>query len=503
MNRSKCETIVCVRQTGEPTRKEDIVMGKDKKLVEAITPMAEDFAQWYTDVVKKAELIDYSSVRGCMIFRPNGYALWENIQKNLDARFKETGVENVYMPMFIPESLLQKEKDHVEGFAPEVAWVTHGGLEPLQERLCVRPTSETLFCDLYSNIVQSYRDLPKLYNQWCSVVRWEKTTRPFLRSMEFLWQEGHTAHATAEEAEERTVQMLNLYADFCENVLAIPMIKGRKTDKEKFAGAHSTYTIEALMHDGKALQSGTSHNFGDGFAHAFNIQYTDKQNKLQYVHQTSWGMSTRIIGAIIMVHGDDSGLVLPPRIAPTQVMIIPIAQHKEGVLDKAAELKEKLSKEFRVNVDATDKSPGWKFSEQEIKGIPVRIEIGPKDIEANQAVIVRRDTREKIVVSLDEIEAKLGEVLEQMQADMLERARAHRDSHTYEARTYDEFKTTVEEKPGFIKAMWCGDVECENKIKEDTGATSRCMPFKQEQLSDVCVCCGKPAKSMVYWGRAY
>lgn len=478
-------------------------MGKDKKLVEAITPMAEDFAQWYTDVVKKAELIDYSSVRGCMIFRPNGYALWENIQKNLDARFKETGVENVYMPMFIPESLLQKEKDHVEGFAPEVAWVTHGGLEPLQERLCVRPTSETLFCDLYSNIVQSYRDLPKLYNQWCSVVRWEKTTRPFLRSMEFLWQEGHTAHATAEEAEERTVQMLNLYADFCENVLAIPMIKGRKTDKEKFAGAHSTYTIEALMHDGKALQSGTSHNFGDGFAHAFNIQYTDKQNKLQYVHQTSWGMSTRIIGAIIMVHGDDSGLVLPPRIAPTQVMIIPIAQHKEGVLDKAAELKEKLSKEFRVNVDATDKSPGWKFSEQEIKGIPVRIEIGPKDIEANQAVIVRRDTREKIVVSLDEIEAKLGEVLEQMQADMLERARAHRDSHTYEARTYDEFKTTVEEKPGFIKAMWCGDVECENKIKEDTGATSRCMPFKQEQLSDVCVCCGKPAKSMVYWGRAY
>ncbi|MDO5518933.1 MAG: proline--tRNA ligase [bacterium] len=475
----------------------------NKKLVEAITPMADDFAQWYTDVVKKAELIDYSSVRGCMIFRPNGYALWENIQKNLDAKFKETGVENVYMPMFIPESLLQKEKDHVEGFAPEVAWVTHGGLEPLQERLCVRPTSETLFCDLYSNIVQSYRDLPKLYNQWCSVVRWEKTTRPFLRSMEFLWQEGHTAHATAEEAEERTVQMLNLYADFCENVLAIPMIKGRKTDKEKFAGAHSTYTIEALMHDGKALQSGTSHNFGDGFAHAFNIQYTDKQNKLQYVHQTSWGMSTRIIGAIIMVHGDDSGLVLPPRIAPTQVMIIPIAQHKEGVLEKAAELKEQLSNKFRVNVDATDKSPGWKFSEQEIKGIPVRIEIGPKDIEANQAVIVRRDTREKLVVSLDEIETKLGEVLEQMQSDMLERARAHRDSHTYEATTYEDFKKTVEEKPGFVKAMWCGDVECENKIKEDTGATSRCMPFKQEQLSETCVCCGKPAKAMVYWGRAY
>ena len=475
----------------------------NKKLVEAITPMAEDFAQWYTDVVKKAELIDYSSVRGCMIFRPNGYALWENIQKQLDQRFKETGVENVYMPMFIPESLLQKEKDHVEGFAPEVAWVTHGGLEPLQERLCVRPTSETLFCDLYSNIVQSYRDLPKLYNQWCSVVRWEKTTRPFLRSMEFLWQEGHTAHATAEEAEERTVQMLNLYADFCENVLAIPMIKGRKTDKEKFAGAHATYTIEALMHDGKALQSGTSHNFGDGFAHAFGIQYTDKQNKLQYVHQTSWGMSTRIIGAIIMVHGDDSGLVLPPRIAPTQVMIIPIAQHKEGVLEKADELRNRLSKEFRVNVDATDKSPGWKFSEQEIKGIPVRIEIGPKDIEANQAVIVRRDTREKIVVSLDEIETKLGEVLEQMQSDMLERARAHRDSHTYVATNYDEFKQTIEEKPGFVKAMWCKELACEEKIKEDTGATSRCMPFEQETLAETCVCCGKPAKTMVYWGRAY
>ena len=475
----------------------------NKKLVEAITPMAEDFAQWYTDVVKKAELIDYSSVRGCMIFRPNGYALWENIQKQLDQRFKETGVENVYMPMFIPESLLQKEKDHVEGFAPEVAWVTHGGLEPLQERLCVRPTSETLFCDLYSNIVQSYRDLPKLYNQWCSVVRWEKTTRPFLRSMEFLWQEGHTAHATAEEAEERTVQMLNLYADFCENVLAIPMIKGRKTDKEKFAGAHATYTIEALMHDGKALQSGTSHNFGDGFAHAFGIQYTDKQNKLHYVHQTSWGMSTRIIGAIIMVHGDDSGLVLPPRIAPTQVMIIPIAQHKEGVLEKADELRNRLSKEFRVNVDATDKSPGWKFSEQEIKGIPVRIEIGPKDIEANQAVIVRRDTREKIVVSLDEIETKLGEVLEQMQADMLERARAHRDAHTYVATNYDEFKQTIEEKPGFVKAMWCKDLACEEKIKEDTGATSRCMPFEQETLAETCVCCGKPAKTMVYWGRAY
>lgn len=477
-------------------------MAKEKKLVEAITSMEVDFAQWYTDVVKKAELIDYSSVRGCMILRPAGYAIWENIQKQLDASFKETGVENVYMPMFIPESLLQKEKDHVEGFAPEVAWVTHGGLEPLQERLCVRPTSETLFCDFYANIIQSYRDLPKLYNQWCSVVRWEKTTRPFLRSLEFLWQEGHTAHATAEEAEERTVQMLNLYADFCENVLAIPMVKGRKTDKEKFAGAEATYTIEALMHDGKALQSGTSHNFGDGFAKAFGIQFTDKENKLQYVHQTSWGMTTRLIGAVIMVHGDDSGLVLPPRIAPVQVMIIPIAQHKEGVLEKAAELKEQLSN-FSVKVDDSDKGPGWKFSEQEMRGIPIRIELGPKDIEANQAVIVRRDTREKIVVSLDEIHSKVAEVLEAIQNDMLERARNHRDAHTYEAHSMEEFTDTVANKPGFVKAMWCGDQACEDEIKEKTGATSRCMPFHQEHISDTCVCCGKKAKSLVYWGKAY
>lgn len=479
-------------------------MAKEKKLVEAITSMEDDFAKWYTDIVKKAELIEYSSVKGCMILRPAGYAIWENIQAELDKRFKETGVENVYMPMFIPESLLQKEKDHVEGFAPEVAWVTHGGLEPLQERLCVRPTSETLFCDMYANIIQSYRDLPKLYNQWCSVCRWEKTTRPFLRTTEFLWQEGHTAHATAEEAEERTIQMLNLYADFCEQVLAIPMIKGQKTDKEKFAGAEATYTIEALMHDGKALQSGTSHNFGDGFAKAFGIQYSDKENKLQYVHQTSWGMTTRLIGAVIMIHGDNSGLVLPPRIAPTQTMIIPIAQHKEGVLEKAEELRARVeAKGIRVKVDDSDKGPGWKFSEQEMRGIPARIEIGPKDIKANQAVIVRRDTSEKITVSLDEAEEKLAEVLDLMQKEMLERARVHRDAHTTTALTYDEFKDAVANKPGFIKAMWCGDEKCENKIKEDTTATSRCMPFEQEHLSDTCVCCGKPAKKMVYWGKAY
>ena len=479
-------------------------MAKEKKLVEAITSMEEDFAQWYTDVVKKAELMDYSSVKGCMIFKPNGYAIWENIQKNLDAMFKETGVENVYMPMFIPESLLQKEKDHVEGFAPEVAWVTQGGLETLQERLAVRPTSETLFCELYSKIVQSHRDLPKVYNQWCSVVRWEKTTRPFLRSSEFLWQEGHTVHATAEEAEARTVQMLNLYADFCEKYLAIPMVKGRKTDKEKFAGAEATYTIEALMHDGKALQSGTSHNFGDGFARAFGIQYTDKGNKLQYCHETSWGVSTRLIGAIIMVHGDDSGLVLPPRIAPTQVMVIPIQQQKDGVLDKAYDLKDALSKDFRVKIDASDKTPGWKFSAQEVQGIPARIEIGPKDIEKNQCVIVRRDTREKIVVSLDEVNEKLAEVLETMQNDMLERAKTFLAGHINDAHDYNEFKAIAETKPGFIRAMWCGDEACENKIKEDTTVTSRCMPFNdQEQISDVCVCCGKPAHKLVYWGKAY
>nr|WP_308649172.1 proline--tRNA ligase [uncultured Agathobacter sp.] len=479
-------------------------MAKEKKLVEAITSMEEDFTQWYTDVVKKAELMDYSSVKGCMIFKPNGYAIWENIQKNLDAMFKETGVENVYMPMFIPESLLQKEKDHVEGFAPEVAWVTQGGLETLQERLAVRPTSETLFCELYSKIVQSHRDLPKVYNQWCSVVRWEKTTRPFLRSSEFLWQEGHTVHATAEEAEARTVQMLNLYADFCEKYLAIPMVKGRKTDKEKFAGAEATYTIEALMHDGKALQSGTSHNFGDGFAKAFGIQYTDKENKLQYCHETSWGVSTRLIGAIIMVHGDDSGLVLPPRIAPTQVMVIPIQQQKDGVLDKAYDLKDALSEDFRVKIDASDKTPGWKFSAQEVQGIPVRIELGPKDIEKNQCVIVRRDTREKIVVSLDEVNEKLAEVLETMQNDMLERAKTFLAGHINDAHDYNEFKAIAETKPGFIRAMWCGDEACENKIKEDTTVTSRCMPFNdQEQISDVCVCCGKPAHKLVYWGKAY
>ena len=479
-------------------------MAEDKKLVEQMTSMDEDFAQWYTDVVKKAELMEYSSIKGFMIFKPNGYAIWENIQKNLDKIFKENDVENVYLPMLIPESLLDKEKDHVEGFAPEVAWVTQGGLDKLQERLCIRPTSETLFCDLYKNIVQSYRDLPKVYNQWCSVVRWEKTTRPFLRSSEFLWQEGHTAHATAEEAEARTIQMLNVYEKFCEDYLAIPLVKGQKTDKEKFAGAESTYTIEALMHDGKALQSGTSHNFGDGFARAFGIQYTDKNNKLQYVHQTSWGLSTRLIGALIMVHGDDSGLVLPPRIAPVQLMVVPIQQKKEGILEAAKALKDSFTKNgIMARLDDADKSPGYKFADAEIRGIPLRAEMGPKDLANGTCVLVRRDTREKYIVSIDEAPEKAKEIMETMQNEMFEKAKKHLESHITDVTTYDEFKDAVDNKPGFIRAMWCGDVACEEKIKADTTATSRCIPFEQEQISDKCVCCGKPAKKLVFWGKAY
>ena len=478
-------------------------MAKDnKKLVQAITSQEENFAQWYTDICVKAELVEYSSVKGFIILRPYGQAIWELIQKDMDARFKATGHENVAMPVLIPESLLQKEGELVNGFAPEVAWVTMGGSDKLEERLAVRPTSETMFCDHWSRVLHSYRELPMKYNQWCSVVRWEKTTRPFLRSREFWWQEGHTIHETAAEAEAETQQQLNCYADVCEQDLAIPVVKGRKTDKEKFAGAEATYTIEALMHDGKALQSGTSHNFGDGFAKAFGVQYTDKDNTLKYVHQTSWGMTTRTIGAVIMVHGDNSGLVLPPAIAPTQIVIIPIQQRKEGVLETAYQLKDRLSN-FRVKVDDSDKSPGWKFSEQEMRGIPIRVEIGPKDIEANKCVICRRDTREKIEVSLDELETKVAETLAAMQVEMLERARAHRESHTYVAKNYDEFKKIFAEKSGFVKAMWCGDRACEDKIKEDLSVTSRCMPFAQEQVADTCVCCGKPAKKMVYWGRAY
>lgn len=478
-------------------------MASEKKFVEAITPMEEDFAQWYTDVVTKADLVDYGSVRGSMIIRPLGYAIWENIQKVLDAKIKATGHENVYLPLFIPESLLQKEKDHVEGFAPEVAKVTRGGADELAEPLCVRPTSEVLFCDHYAKIIHSYRDLPKLYNQWANVVRWEKTTRPFLRTLEFLWQEGHTCHATEEEAVAEAGKMLDVYAQVCEDYLAIPVIRGRKTEKEKFAGANFTLTIESLMHDGKALQSGTSHYLGTGFAKAFDIQYSDQNGDLQYVHQTSWGFTTRIIGALIMVHSDNRGLVLPPKIAPTQVMIVPIAGHKEGVLDQAFRLKEQLDEYVRVAIDASDKSPGWKFNEYEMKGVPLRLEIGPKDMEKGQVVLVRRDNGEKIIVPYGELSKKIPALLDAMQKDLFEKAKTHREARTTVARTMDEFMQQLTERPGFIKAMWCGDQACEEKIKDATAATSRCLPFEQDHLADHCFACGKEAKHLVYWAKAY
>lgn len=478
-------------------------MAKNEKFVEDITPMDVDFAQWYTDVVKKAELTDYSSVKGCMILRPYGYAIWENIMHELDRRFKELGHVNVAMPMFIPESLLQKEKDHVQGFAPEVAWVTQGGDNVLQERLCVRPTSETLFCEHYAKIVHSWRDLPKLYNQWVSVVRWEKTTRPFLRTTEFYWQEGHTIHATAEEAREETLRMLKCYQDFYRDWLAIPVISGRKTDKEKFAGAEETYTVEAMMHDGKALQAGTSHYFGDGFARAFNIVYSDKDNVQRFVHQTSWGVSTRMIGGIIMVHGDQDGLVLPPRVAPLQLVIIPIAQQKAGVMEAAEALLERLKKKFRVEMDDSDKMPGWKFAEYEMRGVPVRLELGPRDIAAGHCVAVRRDTREKLTLSLDNIEDSLADLLDQIHDSMYAKAEESLRSRIYTAENWEELSHLLVEKPGFVKAAWCGDPACEEKIKDELQATSRCIADEPVKEGSRCVCCGREASKVVYWGKAY
>ena len=476
----------------------------NKKQVEQITDMEVDFAQWYTDVCRKAELIDYTSMKGMFILRPYGYALWENIQAILDKEFKETGHENVYLPMLIPESLLQKEKDHVEGFAPECAWVTQGGSEKLEEKLCIRPTSETLFCDHYSHIIHSHRDLPKLYNQWTSVLRWEKTSRPFLRHREFLWQEGHTMHATAEEAIEETERMFNIYADFYENVLAIPVVKGKKTDKEKFSGAEATYTVECMMHDHKALQGGTSHYFGDGFAKAFDITFTGKDNQLHHPFQTSWGVSTRMIAGIIMVHGDNRGLVLPPRIAPTQVMVIPVAQHKEGVLEANRAVMDRLKAAgFRVKMDDSDQSPGWKFAEYEMKGVPLRLELGPKDMEQNQCVLVRRDSGEKQFVSLDNLEETVSRLLDEIHAGLFARAKKNLEEHTFPAFSLEEAKKIQEEKGGFIKTMWCGELECELKMKEEAGMSSRCIPLEQEHLGDVCPICGKPAKHMIYWGVAY
>ncbi len=472
-----------------------------EKKVEQITARDVDFGKWYTDVVKKAELVDYSSVKGCVILRPYAQALWENIQKTLDGMFKDTGHENVAMPLFIPESLLQKEKDHVYGFAPEVAWVTHGGTEPLTERLCVRPTSETLFCEHYARIIESHRDLPKLYNQWCSVVRWEKTTRPFLRSREFWWQEGHTIHATAEEAMEETLRMLDVYATFCENTLAMPVIRGEKSESEKFAGAERTFSIECMMHDGRALQSGTSHYFGDGFARAFNIQFTDRDNKLSFPFQTSWGMSTRIIGGVIMTHGDDNGLVLPPKVAPKQIVIVPVAAHKPGVLDAARALKDRLSA-FRVTIDERDQSPGWKFAEHEMKGVPLRIELGPRDIENGVCVMARRDTGEKITAPLEGVEKAVADLLDSIQSDLFTAAKKNLETRTRSALDYDTFKALAGEG-GFVRSMWCGGEACEDKVREDTGMKSRCTPFEGDALSDTCPVCGGKADRVMVWGDQY
>ena len=478
-------------------------MAKDKR-VEQITDMDVDFAQWFTDVCTKAELVDYSGVKGLFILRPYGYAIWENIQRVLDGMFKRDGHENVSMPLLIPESLLQKEKDHVEGFAPECAWVTMGGSEELPERLAVRPTSETLFCDHWSHVVHSWRDLPMLYNQWCSVLRWEKTTRPFLRGREFLWQEGHTLHATEEEARKETLQQLEVYADLCENYLAMPVIRGNKTDKEKFAGAVNTYTIECMMHDRKALQSGTSHYFGDGFARQFDIKFTDKDNQLKYPFQTSWGLSTRIIGGIIMTHGDNSGLVLPPHIAPVQVVVVPVAQHKPGVLEAATELYEKIKAlGIRAKIDTSDNSLGWKCAQYEMKGVPVRIELGPKDMENGCCMAVRRDNGEKVSIALDEIAVRLPEVLDDVQHGLYAKAKKNLDDHIYAAHSLEEAKELQEKNGGFIKTMWCGNLQCELDMKEKAGMSSRCIPFEQENLGEVCACCGKPAKHMIYWGIAY
>ena len=472
--------------------------------VKDITNRDVDFAKWYTDVCRKADLVDYSSVKGSMIIRPLGYAIWEEIQKNMDRMFKETGHENVQMPMFIPESLLNVEKEHVKGFAPEVAWVTYGGQEKLEERMCVRPTSETIITTMYSKWLNSWRDLPFVYNQWCSVLRWEKETRPFLRSREFLWQEGHTIHETAKEAQERTLQMLNIYVDVAENLLAIPVIKGIKTESEKFAGADETYTIEAMTYDGKALQSGTSHYFGQNFTKPFDVKFQNREGKQEYAYQTSWGISTRLIGAIIMAHGDNRGLKLPPRVAPIQVEIIPIAQHKEGVEEKVSEIYERLKSKFRVEADfRTHVSPGVKFNDSEMRGIPLRLEMGPRDIENGECVLVRRDTFEKITVKLDELEEKITEILDLIQQNMFDVCKKRMEAKTTVAHNLEEFKANMDKEQGFIKAMWCGDPECEAKIKELTSAKSRCMPFEKEDIGDTCVCCGKKADKFVIWGRQY
>ena len=478
-------------------------MAKDKK-VEQITDMEVDFAQWYTDICRKAELVEYASVKGFTILRPYGYAIWENMQRIMDGEFKKTGHVNVAMPVLIPESLLKKEGELVQGFAPEVAWVTHGGSEELEERLAFRPTSETMFCDHWSRVLHSYRELPMLYNQWCSVIRWEKTTRPFLRSREFWWQEGHTIHETAEEAKAETEQQLNCYADFFEKVLAIPVVRGQKTEKEKFAGAEATYTVECLMKDHKALQGATSHYFGDKFSRAYDVTFTGRDNKLQYPFQTSWGSTTRMIGAVIMAHGDNNGLVLPPKIAPIQVIIVPVAAHKPGVKEKAEALLEKVSAlGIRARADFSDNSLGWKCAQYEMKGVPVRLELGPRDIENNVCVAVRRDNGEKVTVSLDELETRIPELLDAVQQGLYDAAKINLEQHIFPAQSIEEARELQTKHGGFIKTMWCGEEACELKMKEEAGMSSRCIPFRQEKLAETCACCGKPAKHMIYWGIAY
>ena len=476
----------------------------ENNFVKEITNIEENFAKWYTDIVIKADLADYTDTKGCIAIKPYGYAIWENIQKYADKKFKESGVKNIYLPVLIPESLLNKEQDHVEGFAPEVAWVTMGGQEVLEERLCIRPTSETMFSTLYSKWAKSWRDLPMVYNQWCNVLRWEKETRPFLRSREFLWQEGHTVHSTPQEAKERTIQMLNIYADVIENLLAIPTIKGKKTEKEKFAGAEDTYTVETLMHDGRALQAGTSHYFGQNFSKPFNIKFQNKEGKEEYAYQTSWGISTRLIGATIMAHGDNRGLKLPPKVAPIQAVIVPIAMQKQEVKEKVEKLSKLLGEKYRIECDTRESyTPGYKFNEWEMKGVPVRIEIGPRDIEKGECIFVRRDTFEKITVKLEEIETKLGEVLENIQENMYNECKKNMEERTSIAEDLNEFVEKINTNQGFIETMWCGKQECEDKIKESTGAHSRCMPFNQKQIGNKCVCCGAPAKIFMIWGRQY
>ena len=479
-------------------------MSDNQNFVKEITNIEDDFAKWYTDIVIKADLADYTDTKGCIVIKPYGYSIWEKIQEYANEKFKKEGIQNAYFPVLIPESLLNKEKEHVEGFAPEVAWVTIGGQEELEEKLCVRPTSETMFSTMYSKWLTSWRDLPIKLNQWCNVFRWEKETRPFLRSREFLWQEGHTIHETSEEAQALTYRMLDIYGEIIEELLAIPVLKGKKTEKEKFAGAEYTLTVEMLMHDGKALQAGTSHYFGQNFTKPFDIKFQNREGKEEYAYQTSWGISTRLIGGVIMAHGDNRGLKLPPKLAPIQTVIVPIASHKEGVIEKATEIYEKLKQKYRVKLDTRDQySTGYKFNDWEMRGVPVRIELGPRDIEQGKAVLVRRDTGEKVEVSLEQMEAKLGELLEQIQENMYQQVLKRTKEKTTIAKNMDEFIKNMEENQGYVKTMWCGKESCEDKIKELTGAHSRCIPFEQEDLGDTCVCCGEKAKHMVIWGRQY